>query len=601
MDWTLTLPHSSAYIRMVISMENNLIALRKYMKSRGIAACIIPTADPHMSEYTCDHYKMRHWLCPFTGSAGTLVVTMQESGLWTDGRYYIQAEAELSGTETKLYKASEKDTVKIEDYLFETLSKDDVLGVDGRLFSKTHLEKIIEKLSKKSVKVDFSFDSSVIWKNRPPMPTDEAWVLYEKYCGESTGEKLERVREKMREQDIDLFVTAMADGVMWLYNLRGSDIESTPVALSYAAVTLSDAVIFIDKQKLSHKTQYYLKRHNIKIGGYDEIYDFLKSKKHLRCGADFSRINFSLASSMGEETKNVEDIVEHLKAVKNETELKNIKNAYIKENTALVKSFYEIYNSENITECDVVRIIEKHRKKLDGYLYPSFQTIAAYGANAAMMHYAPSENDCVKIKKSGMLLIDTGGQYMEGTTDTTRTLIMGEITKEEAHNYTLVLKANLALSEAVFKKGLAGRDVDILARSILYKEGLDYRCGTGHGVGYLLCVHEGPQRISPLCGTLLTEGMTVTDEPGVYTEGKYGIRIENHLAVKHIKKTQYGDFLGFEVLNFCPIGTKWLEKEILSHEEIDKINEYNDKCIEHIRQYLTKEELQWLKIFTKHI
>ncbi|MEE0867328.1 MAG: M24 family metallopeptidase, partial [Clostridia bacterium] len=297
----------------------------------------------------------------------------------------------------------------------------------------------------------------------------------------------------------------------------------------------------------------------------------------------------------------IEDIVEELKAVKNETELKNIKNAYIKENTALIKSFYEIYNSDNITEFDVVQIIEKHRKALEGYIYPSFQTIAAYGANGAMMHYAPSENNCAKIKKEGMLLIDTGGQYWEGTTDTTRTLIMGEITREEAHNYTLVLKANLALSGAVFKKGLAGRDVDILPRSVLYKEGLDYRCGTGHGVGYLLCVHEGPQRISPLCNTPLAEGMTVTDEPGVYTEGRYGIRIENHLAVKHVMKTEYGDFLGFDVLNYCPIGTKGLEKEILSEKEIEIINEYNDKCIEIVGQYLTKEELQWLKIYTTHI
>ena len=526
---------------------------------------------------------------------------MEKSGLWTDGRYYIQAEAELRGTETKLYKASEKETVKIEDYIFDALSKGDVLGVDGRLFSKNYLEKLIEKLSKKSIKVDFLFDGGAIWKDRPPMPSGEVWVLQEKYCGESTEEKLKRVREKMKELDINLYVTSMADSVMWLYNLRGSDIESTPVSLSYAAVTLNEAFIFINKQKLSCHTQAYLKAHNIKIGGYDEIYDFSKLKGNLKCGADFSKINFALASSMGSDTKNIEDIVEELKAVKNETELKNIKNAYIKENTALIKSFYEIYNSDNITEFDVVQIIEKHRKALEGYIYPSFQTIAAYGANGAMMHYAPSENNCAKIKKEGMLLIDTGGQYWEGTTDTTRTLIMGEITREEAHNYTLVLKANLALSGAVFKKGLAGRDVDILPRSVLYKEGLDYRCGTGHGVGYLLCVHEGPQRISPLCNTPLTEGMTVTDEPGVYTEGRYGIRIENHLAVKHVMKTEYGDFLGFDVLNYCPIGTKGLEKEILSEKEIEIINEYNDKCIELVGQYLTKEELQWLKIYTTHI
>ncbi|MEE0867082.1 MAG: aminopeptidase P family N-terminal domain-containing protein, partial [Clostridia bacterium] len=287
-------------------MGNNLTELRKYMKSCALSACIIPTADYHMSEYTCEHFKLRHWLCPFTGSAGTLVVTMEKSGLWTDGRYYIQAEAELRGTETKLYKASEKETVKIEDYIFDALSKGDVLGVDGRLFSKNYLEKLIEKLSKKSIKVDFLFDGGAIWKDRPPMPSGEVWVLQEKYCGESTEEKLKRVREKMKELDINLYVTSMADSVMWLYNLRGSDIESTPVSLSYAAVTLNEAFIFINKKKLSCHTQAYLKAHNIKIGGYDEIYDFSKSKGNLKCGADFSKINFALASSMGSDTKNIE-------------------------------------------------------------------------------------------------------------------------------------------------------------------------------------------------------------------------------------------------------------------------------------------------------
>ena len=579
---------------------NRLDILRSHMKKYNISAVVIPTADMHLSEYISDHYKLREYLSGFTGSAGTLIVTMDDAGLWTDGRYYIQAERELSGSGITLFRASEKDCVKIYDYLKEKLTENDTVGLDGRLFSKKYLDEFIAKLDDISVNTDY--DASSVWETRPAEPIEKAFVLDEKYSGESLEEKLSKVRELMKKEGFTHYITGSPECVMWLLNIRGNDVKHTPVMLSYLVVTAKDVTLYTKYEKIEGEVADYLEKHCIKTAEYNSIYDDLaKLGEGCYAAADFSVTNYSLVNKLGCAKKNINDFIINLKCIKNDTETENTKKAYIKENVALTKAFYEIYNSDSITECDVVNIIEKYRKMQEGYISPSFDTIAAFGTNAAMVHYSPDEEKCAKIEKNGLLLIDTGGQYFEGTTDTTRTLVMGEITDKEKESLTLVLKSNIAIATAVFPEGTRCCEIDSLARMPLWKKGLDYRHSTGHGVGYLLGVHEGPQRLSVSCNEVLKVGMTITDEPGIYMENEYGIRTENHLIVKEAFQTEYGKFLCFEVLNYCPIGTESLLTDILTTEEKTYINEYNEKCRELILPYLSEEESKWLISYTAPI
>lgn len=579
---------------------NRIDSLRNHMKEHNISAVVIPTADMHLSEYISEHYKLREYLSGFTGSAGTLVVTENEAGLWTDGRYYIQAEKELSGSSVNLYRASEKNCVKIHEYLKQRLAPSDMVGVDGRFFSKKYLDEFIVKLS--GIQVNTDYDPSQIWQNRPPEPEDKAFVLEEKYCGENVSSKISAVREKMQAEGFTHYLVSLPECIMWFLNIRGNDVRHTPVMLSYLLVTQKTITLYARREKLTDKVSNYLWAHNIEVADYEDIYtDIAMISQNSYLAADFSLVNYSLISKVACAKKDIRDFIFDLKCIKNNTEIENIKNAYIKENVALAKSFYEIYNSDNLDECDVSDIIEKHRKAYNEYFSPSFDTIAAFGENAAMMHYSPAKETCAKIGESGLLLIDTGGQYYEGTTDTTRTLAKGILTDKQRENLTLVLKGHIKLATAIFPAGTRCSEIDALARVPLWKKGLDYRCSTGHGVGYMLGVHEGPQRLSSACNEVLVPNMTVTDEPGVYMQGEYGIRIENHLCVREYRETAYGKFLCFEVLNFCPLGTEALEVNLLSADEIDWINEYNTKCRKLLAPHLTKEEAQWLTAYTKTI
>ncbi len=572
-------------------------ALRDLMKKSNIDAVIIPTADPHLSEYIPECYKLREYISGFTGSAGELVVTMDKSGLWTDGRYYIQAEKELSGSGIELFRASEKDTPKIHEFLCKELKKGSVVGVDGSLFSKKRLDKIITEIEKKKINIDTSFDGFPVWKKRPPMPADKLFLLPEKYSGETLSDKVEKVRLHMKEDGFTHYLTSAPDSVMWLLNVRGNDVHCTPVALSYLLISKNSINLYIDKNK-AEDILSYLSENGVTVCDYNSVYTDLETLD-VSCylAVDFDISNYNIIKSIKCLHKDRKDFVGYLKCIKNSTEIENVRKAYIKENTALVKSFYEIYNRDNLTEYDVVNIIEKNRQNLDGYYSPSFDTIAAFGENAAMVHYSPDEKNSGKVGENGLLLIDTGGQYFEGTTDTTRTLVLGDITEEESESLTLVLKGNISLATAVFPVGKTGRDLDGIVRSTLWKKGLDYNHGTGHGIGYFLSVHEGPQRISPVCNEILKENMFLSDEPGIYVENGYGIRIENHLCVK-----KYNDeFLCFEVLNYCPIGTKGIKTELLDAEEIKWLNDYNEKCRELLIDHLTKEEAEWLKTYAAKI
>lgn len=578
---------------------NRLNSLRNHMKENNISAVVIPTADMHLSEYISDYYKFREYLSGFTGSAGTLVVTMDDAGLWTDGRYYIQAEKELVEG-IKLYRASEKNCVKIYDYLKGILTENDTVAIDGRLFSKKYLDEFIAKLG--NIKVNTDFDASAVWQNRPPEPMEKAFVLDEKYCGESLESKLGKVRELMKKDNFTHYITGSPECVMWLLNIRGNDVKYTPVMLSYLVVTSKDVTLYTKNEKIEGDVKEYLKKHGVKTAEYNRIYvDLENLGEGCYAAIDFSISNYSLVNKIGCAKKNIKDFIINLKCIKNDTEIENIKNAYIKENTALTKAFYEIYHTEHITEYDVVNIIEKYREKADGYISPSFDTIAASGENGAIVHYSPDNDNHSKVKNDSLLLIDTGGQYFEGTTDTTRTLALGEISQKERETLTLVLKSNIAIAVAIFPEGTKCFELDSLARMPLWKKGLDYRHSTGHGIGYVLSVHEGPQRLSSACSEEIKPNMTFSDEPGVYIENEFGIRVENHLCVKEAFTTEYGKFLRFELLNYCPIGTKALVPSLLTAEEKTYINEYNEKCRELILPYLSKEEKLWLISYTAPI
>ena len=571
--------------------------LRDLMKKSNIDAVVVPTADPHLSEYIPEHYKLREALSGFTGSAGDLVITIDKAGLWTDGRYYVQAEKELSGSGIRLFKASEKDTPKIYKFLRDELKEGSVVGVDGRLFSKKTLDKLITELDKKKIDVDTSFDASAVWENRPEMPKDKLFLFSEEHTGESLREKVGKLRKELKKEGFTHYLTSMPECIMWLLNVRGNDVKYTPVALSYMLVSDNFIRLYIGKEKYKDVSDY-LEENGVTVCDYLSVYTDLSAlDEGSYLAVDFDNTNYNLIKSINCAHKDRKDFIENIKCIKTNTEIENIKKAYIKENTALVKSFFEIYSLSGLTEFDVVNIIEKYRRELPGYYSPSFDTIAAFGKNAAMVHYSPSEESSGKVGNNGLLLIDTGGQYYDGTTDTTRTLVLGEITKAESESLTLALKGNIATATLIFPNGKTGRDIDCIARKPLWKKGLDYKHGTGHGIGFFLGVHEGPQRISPVCNVELKENMTLSDEPGVYIENGYGIRIENHLCVK-----KYNDeFLCFEVLNYCPIGTNGIDASLLERDETQWLNSYNEKCCKLLKPHLTKEEYEWLKTYTTRI
>lgn len=580
--------------------------LREEMDKNGLWGYIIPTGDPHMSEYLSEHYKFRQWISGFTGSAGTFALTHEKSGLWTDGRYYIQAESELSGSEVKLYKAFEPGVISYVDFLCKKLKEGDKVGIDSRLFSKNAVLDMQKKFSEKGIELIVDCDLSYIWRERPSLPYTKLFVLEKKYSGESSKSKIERVREEMKKAHSDAFALCKLDCIMWLFNVRANDIHCCPFALSYALITQTEAVFYVPLRQMTEEVKAYLDKNGVTVKEYDEIYTDLKNlPEEYKLALNGSTTNYMLHKAPKCTVKETSDFADTFKSVKNETENKNLKNAYIKDCVALVKGFYKIYNAPDgsMTENDVCNLLLEERAGQEGNLGASFDTIAAYRANAAMMHYSPDENESAVIKKEGMLLIDSGGQYYEGTTDITRTLVLGEISPEEKKAYTLVLKGNIALCNAKFLKGTPGCNLDILARYPLWQEGIDYKCGTGHGVGYLLNVHEGPQGFGPgvKYKAPLEIGMNVTVEPGVYVEGRYGIRIENDVIVAPFTKNENGEFYQFEMISYCPIDTRAVDKTLLTENEIKWINEFHKNVYEKISPFLTGEEKAWLFEETKAI
>ena len=583
--------------------------LRKEMSDKGIDAYIVPSSDPHMSEYVAAHWEGRKWLSGFTGSAGTLVITQDSCGLWTDGRYYVQAEKQLEGTGIRLFKFGMEGVKSFTEWIADTLGQGECVGMDGKLFSVSQVRNMEKIFSKKGILINKEHDLLMgIWKDRPAIPRETVFVHDMVYAGRTAAQKIEDVREMMAQKGANYHLISSLDDIAWLYNIRGGDVAYNPVAISYALISEEKAWLFINEDKVSVPVREHLRDNGVEIEDYERIESYLS-----RLGRgdtillDPQRVNSWLYDSIGREARIEEDtaITTILKAVKNQVEIENLKKAHIKDGVAMVKFLCWLDNNlskEEITEITVADKLEEFRSQQENYMGLSFPTIAGYGDHGAIVHYQADEESAYTLKPHGLLLIDSGCQYLEGTTDITRTIALGPTTPQQRSDYTLTLKGNIKLSRTRFLKGATGTNLDILARLYLWEHGIDYKHGTGHGVGYFLNVHEGPQSISPRISTVkLEEGMLVSNEPGVYREGSHGIRIENLLLVAGDIETEFGEFLRFEPVTLCPIDLAAVEPDLLDEEEKKWLNQYHERVYNTLGPLLDEKERLWLKDKTKAI
>lgn len=589
-------------------------ALRAEMRKRKIDMYIVPTSDFHESEYVGDYFKARKYLTGFTGSAGTAVITETEAGLWADGRYFIQAERQLAGTEVTLYRMGEEGVPTVKEYVENNLPEKGCLGFDGRVMNAKDGEDYEKAAKDKQGSVYVSEDLvGIIWTDRPQLPKNPVFVLEEKYAGESTADKLKRVRKKMAEKEAGIHILTSLYDIAWLFNIRGGDISHVPVALSFAAVTERESYWFIHEEVLDEKLRGYCRDNQIILRPYEEIYSYAEQiPENETVLLDKNIVNYRIFHNLKTGVKVVQESnpTEWMKAVKNETELSNIRNAHVKDGVAFTKFMYWLKTNigkEKITEISASDYLEERRKEQELFVDLSFDTISAYGANAAMMHYTATPETDAELKPEGFLLVDSGGHYLDGSTDITRTMALGRLTEEEKFHFTTVCRSNLNLAAAKFLYGCRGLNLDILSRGPLWNLGLDYKCGTGHGIGYLLNVHEGPNgfrwKIVPERddSCVLEEGMVTTDEPGVYLEGKYGIRTENELICKKAEKNEYGQFMEFETVTYAPIDLDAILPEEMTASERKLLNDYHEMVYEKIAPFLTEEEREWLKVYTRAI
>ena len=582
--------------------------LRKLMSERNIDAYIITSADAHAGKYLHSYWKLREYVSGFTGSEGTIVITGDKAGLWTDGRYFLQAEAQL--TEFELYKLGVKGYPTVNEFLAKELKKGGKIAFDGRTVTYDWFNKL--KAALKDNEPVFAYEEDVaglLWKDRPDiMPTGKAFEHEPKFAGTSAAQKLSKVREKMKEKGYRGYLISALDDIAWLLNMRGSDVAYLPVVYSYVFITEAEAHVFASKEKLSDISAK-LTSQGFSLHNYEDLPVFLREFDSGKLYFNAEKTNVMLAGLVKSPSdfKSKDDIVQLLKAVKSRVEIANIKNAYIREGVQFVKLLKWIdemkNNGEigNISEIDVAKKLTGFRESSENYLHDSFSTIAAYGPNAASAHYNP-ENNNSKLKMEGFLLIDSGGQYLDGTTDTTRTIPLGSVTDEMKKDYTLVLQGHIAIDRTVFVSGTTGHAIDAIGRMAMWREGVDFLHGIGHGIGYCLNVHEGPQRIAPIHGpTALQAGMLLSNEPGIYRDGKYGIRTENTILVIEKEKTEFGEFLQFETIMYCPIDTSAIELSMLTEDEKIWLNNYHQKTCEKLSPFLNEEEKVWLKKATKAV
>ncbi|MEG0961619.1 MAG: aminopeptidase P family protein [Lachnospiraceae bacterium] len=595
-------------------ISERIEALRAQMEQRNIEMYIVPTSDFHESEYVGDYFKARKYMTGFTGSAGTAVITKTQAGLWTDGRYFIQAEQQLKDTPVTLFKMSEEGVPTVIEFIKKNLSQGGCLGFDGRVMnSKTgeEYEKIV--MDKKGSLHTTEDLVGLIWLERPQLPKNPVFILEEKYAGESTQSKLKRVRTKMEEKKANVHILTSLYDVAWFLNIRGGDIDCVPVVLSFITITEHEVNWFIHEEVLNPKLKEYCKENKITIKAYEDIYQYAEEiAENKTVLLDKNIVNYRICHSLQPKVTILQDSnpTEAMKAIKNETEQNNIRNAHVKDGVAFTKFMYWLKTNIGkipITEMSASDYLEERRREQELFVDLSFTTISAYGANAAMMHYTATPQSDAELKPQGFLLVDSGGHYLDGSTDITRTMSLGTLSKEEKLHFTTVCRSNLNLAAAKFLYGCTGHNLDILARGPLWDLGLDYKCGTGHGIGYLLNVHEGPNgfrwKVVPERNDscVLEEGMITTDEPGVYIEGNYGIRTENEIICKKAEKNEYGQFMEFETITYAPIDLDAVIPEEMTSTERRRLNEYHKMVYREISSFLTPEEKKWLKEYTREI
>ncbi|MEG2198026.1 MAG: aminopeptidase P family protein, partial [Cellulosilyticaceae bacterium] len=582
-----------------MSIRERVQVLREMMKKDQIDAYIIPSSDFHESEYVGEYFKAREFISGFTGSAGTVVITAEEAGLWTDGRYFIQANKQLEDTGIKLFKSGEPDVPTIEEYLYEIVPVDGVLGFDGRVISAKQGMKLAKKLEDKKVKVVYEKDLiDLVWEERPSLSQAPAFLLDTKYCGKDFTQKVLELREVMKEKGVTTHVITTLDDIAWLFNLRGGDVKFNPVVLAYAVVTLESVCLFVDKDKLSEEIKAKCLAEGITLQSYEEIYEAVKrfdSEQIILL--DSHKVNYAIYHNISKDIKILDELnpTMYAKAKKNEVELQSIRNSHLKDGVAFTKFMYWLKTNlgkMEITEISASEKLEALRQEQEGFIEPSFGTIAGYKEHAAMMHYSASVESNYTLEQGGLFLIDSGGQYYDGTTDITRTFALGEVSEELKTHFTAVVRGMINLSKARFLQGVRGYNLDMLARGPIWDLGLDYKCGTGHGVGFLLNVHESPNgfrwKIVPERNDSceLEEGMLTTNEPGIYIEGSHGIRIENELVVRKGKENEYGQFLEFETVTFAPIDLDGIDINQMNKDEKAYLNAYHEEVYDKVSPFL---------------
>lgn len=585
----------------------HLEALRDLMRSKHIDAVIIPGTDPHQSEYPSEHWKFRDYVSGFTGSNGTAVVTLDDAGLWTDSRYFLQAAEQLEGSGFTLRKEKIPGEPTVLEWLGEVLDEDAVVGVDGRLFSLIEANRIEMFCAQNGFMFAPDFRAAeAIWTDRPARPMNPAFVHDEALAGEDVDSKISRVVDALDAADADgLLITAL-DEIAWLLNLRGSDVDYTPVVIAFAYVSADERVLFIDSEKVTSEVKDHLKKYRVKIKDYDDIEKFLgKISSTATVMVDPNRVSDALGQAMICNKTYMASPVIALKGVKNECQIAGFRQAMLYDGAAMVRMmmWLEKNVANGITEMDVDRRLQQERAAYASNRGDSFHMIAGYKDHGAIVHYEATDESAYTLAPEGLLLIDTGGQYLEGTTDITRTISLGNPTAAEKHDYTLILKGHLALARAVFPKGTMGVQLDVLARGPLWNEGMTYLHGTGHGVGHFLGCHEGPQSIRMEANpTPLELGMVTSNEPGIYKTGEYGIRTENLLlCVPACSNEEWGEFYKFESLTLFPYDTTLMDMDMLSHEEVKQINDYHAMVCERLRPLLSADEAQWLEQKCKSI
>lgn len=592
-----------------MTVQKRLSALRELMKKRGVDAYLVPTDDFHASEYVGDYFKCRKYITGFTGSAGTAVITEDMAGLWTDGRYFIQAAQQLEGTSVTLFKMGEPGVPTVHEFLKDKLTEGMCLGFDGRTVSAAEADQLKTLLSDKNIR--FSVEEDLIgeiWTDRPELSCEPVIELDVKWTGESRADKCRRIRHKMEEKQADVFVLTSLDDIAWLLNIRGNDIHCCPVVLSYLVMTKEEILLFANENAFSKEIQENLHSDGVILKPYDDVYSYAKtitSEKTVILSRKCA--NSRLVNSIPSEVSilDEENLTLLPKAVKNETEVENERTAHIKDGVAVTKFMYWLKQNVGkikITELSAADYLFDLRKQQENFLGNSFDPIVSYGGHAAICHYSPSPETDIPLEPKGLALCDTGGHYLEGTTDITRTIALGELTEKEKKYFTIVLKGHLNLSDAKFRYGCCGQNLDYIAREPLWRLGEDYNHGTGHGVGYLLNVHEGPNSFRwKLSSAVLEEGMITSNEPGYYVENEFGIRHENLIVCKKAEETAFGQFMCFENLTMVPFDLDAVEPALLTDHEKELLNAYHRDVYEKISPYLNEEEKEWLKESTRAI